>query len=185
MHARDLKKHGETDERVFAVAAWRDTPYFTDAERAALALTEELTRIADRPEAVSDELWARGFVALQRGAAVRVADHDRPDQRVEPAQREHASGRWGVLSRLGQFVRIGGVRSRRLSPLVLTGGDPRDRGRSGLHRHGTAHDRCPEKPERRSARADSVRETVAPREEVRPMKAVRIWALPLFVMVGD
>src|SRR5207237_6772897 len=39
MHARDLKRAGETDERVFAVAAWRETPYFSDAERAALALS--------------------------------------------------------------------------------------------------------------------------------------------------
>ena len=38
MHARDMKRTGETDERLFAVAAWRDAPYFTDAERAALAL---------------------------------------------------------------------------------------------------------------------------------------------------
>ena len=45
MHARELaKKAGETDERLFAVAAWRDTLYFTDAERAALALTEAVTR---------------------------------------------------------------------------------------------------------------------------------------------
>lgn len=40
MHPRDLKKEGETDERLFALAAWWDAPYFTDAERAALALTE-------------------------------------------------------------------------------------------------------------------------------------------------
>jgi len=58
MHANDMKKAGETDERIFAVAAWRDAPYFTDAERAALALTEAVTRIADRPESVSDEIWA-------------------------------------------------------------------------------------------------------------------------------
>ena len=57
MHARDLKKAGETDERVFAVAAWRDTPYFTDAERAALALSEAVTRLSDRADAVSDEIW--------------------------------------------------------------------------------------------------------------------------------
>src|SRR5437899_12479385 len=57
MHSRELRKVGETDERLFAVAAWRDAPYFTDAERAALALTEALTRISDRPDAVSDELW--------------------------------------------------------------------------------------------------------------------------------
>ena len=58
MHANDMRKAGETDERIFAVAAWRDAPYFTDAERAALALTEAVTRIADRPESVSDEIWA-------------------------------------------------------------------------------------------------------------------------------
>jgi AhpD family alkylhydroperoxidase len=57
MHARDAKKAGESDERLFAVAAWRDTPYFTHAERAALALTEALTRIADEPDPVSDTVW--------------------------------------------------------------------------------------------------------------------------------
>ena len=57
MHANDLKKAGETDERIFAVAAWRDAPYFTDAERAALALTEAVTRIADQPDPVPDALW--------------------------------------------------------------------------------------------------------------------------------
>lgn len=57
MGVRDGKKAGETDERLALVAAWREAPYFTDAERAALALTEEVTRLADRAEAVSDELW--------------------------------------------------------------------------------------------------------------------------------
>ena len=58
MHPRLAKKAGETDERLFAVAAWRDTPYFTDAERAALALTEAVTRLSDRPDPVPDEVWA-------------------------------------------------------------------------------------------------------------------------------
>jgi AhpD family alkylhydroperoxidase len=58
MHAKIGKQHGETDERLFAVAAWREAPYFSDAERAALALTEALTRISDRPEPVSDAIWA-------------------------------------------------------------------------------------------------------------------------------
>jgi AhpD family alkylhydroperoxidase len=58
MHTRDLRKAGESDERLDTVAAWRDTPFFTDAERAALALTEALTRVADRPDAVSDEIYA-------------------------------------------------------------------------------------------------------------------------------
>jgi AhpD family alkylhydroperoxidase len=57
MHAQELKKAGETDRRIFAVAAWRDTPFFTEAERAALALTEAVTRIADRTDAVPDDVW--------------------------------------------------------------------------------------------------------------------------------
>ncbi len=57
MHARELKKAGEKDERIWAVAAWRETPWFNDAERAALELTEALTRLSDRADAVSDEVW--------------------------------------------------------------------------------------------------------------------------------
>jgi AhpD family alkylhydroperoxidase len=57
MHSRDAKKGGDTDERIFAVAAWRDAPFFTDAERAALALTEATTRLSDRPDPVPDEIW--------------------------------------------------------------------------------------------------------------------------------
>src|SRR5438034_1404279 len=55
--SRNAKKAGETDERLFAVAAWRDAPYFTDAERAALALTEAVTRLSDRADPVPDEIW--------------------------------------------------------------------------------------------------------------------------------
>jgi AhpD family alkylhydroperoxidase len=57
MHPRMLKKLGETDERLFAVAAWHDAPWFDDAERAALALTEAVTRLSDRSDAVPDEIW--------------------------------------------------------------------------------------------------------------------------------
>jgi AhpD family alkylhydroperoxidase len=57
MHTRELRKAGETEERIATVAAWRETPWFSDAERAALALTEALTRLADRPESVTDEIW--------------------------------------------------------------------------------------------------------------------------------
>ncbi|MDF0696348.1 carboxymuconolactone decarboxylase family protein [Rhizobium sp. MC63] len=56
-HPRIAKKLGETDERLFAVSAWRDTPYFSDAERAALALTEAVTRTSDRADPVTDEVW--------------------------------------------------------------------------------------------------------------------------------
>ncbi|RYZ07778.1 MAG: carboxymuconolactone decarboxylase family protein [Myxococcales bacterium] len=58
MHCRELKKLGQSDERVFAVAAWRHTPYFDDQERAALALAEALTRLSDNPDPVPDSLWA-------------------------------------------------------------------------------------------------------------------------------
>jgi AhpD family alkylhydroperoxidase len=72
MHARGMKQAGETDERLFTVAAWRDAPYFTDAERAVLALTEAVTRLSDRPDPVPDEVWneaarhydERGLAAL-------------------------------------------------------------------------------------------------------------------------
>lgn len=57
MHARELAKSGDTTERLFAVAAWREAPYFTDAERAALALTEAATRISDRSDPVPDDIW--------------------------------------------------------------------------------------------------------------------------------
>ena len=57
MHARDLRKAGESDERIFAVAAWRETPYYTDAERAALALAEAMTRLSDRSDPVPDDVW--------------------------------------------------------------------------------------------------------------------------------
>lgn len=57
MHAHEAKKAGETDERLFAVAAWREAPYFTDEERAALALAEAATRLSDNPDGVPDEVW--------------------------------------------------------------------------------------------------------------------------------
>ncbi|WP_166307562.1 carboxymuconolactone decarboxylase family protein [Bradyrhizobium sp. 2S1] len=57
MHPKLARRAGETDERLFAVGAWRDTPYFTDAERAALALTEAVTRLSDREDPVTDAVW--------------------------------------------------------------------------------------------------------------------------------
>jgi len=57
MHTRGARKRGETDQRLFTVAAWREAPYFNEAERAALALTEAVTRIADRPDPVPDDVW--------------------------------------------------------------------------------------------------------------------------------
>lgn len=56
-HPQIARKLGETDERLFAVTAWREAPYFTDAERAALALTEAVTRMSDRADPVPDDIW--------------------------------------------------------------------------------------------------------------------------------
>jgi AhpD family alkylhydroperoxidase len=57
MHSRALRKLGESDARIFALAAWREAPYYTEAERAALALAEAATRLSDRADAVPDEVW--------------------------------------------------------------------------------------------------------------------------------
>ena len=56
--ARSAKKNGMSDEKLFSVAAWRETDHYTDAERAALALAESATRLADRSDAVPDAVWA-------------------------------------------------------------------------------------------------------------------------------
>ncbi len=57
MHSRELKEAGQPEEKIFAVAAWQDSPHFDDAERAALALAEAGTRLADRADPVPDEVW--------------------------------------------------------------------------------------------------------------------------------
>ena len=59
MHSKDAAHAGETSVRLNLVAAWREANVFTEAERAALALTEEGTRIADAHHGVSDETWAQ------------------------------------------------------------------------------------------------------------------------------
>ncbi len=70
---RGMKKGGESDARLMTLAGWRDAPYFNDAERAALALAEALTRVADQANAVSDEIWneaARHFGEKELAALV-------------------------------------------------------------------------------------------------------------------
>lgn len=57
MRAREARLTGETDGRLFAVAAWRDAPCFSEAERVALALSEAVTRMSDRTDPVPDEVW--------------------------------------------------------------------------------------------------------------------------------
>ena len=57
MHSKGASAAGETPLRLNLVAAWRETTVFTEAEQAALALTEEATRLADAHQGVSDETW--------------------------------------------------------------------------------------------------------------------------------
>ena len=73
MHSRALRKLGEKAERIFAVSAWREAPYYSDAERAALALTEAASRLSDRADPVPDEIWkqaARHYNETQLSALV-------------------------------------------------------------------------------------------------------------------
>jgi AhpD family alkylhydroperoxidase len=96
--ARGAKAQGETDERLFAVAAWRDTPYFTDAERAALALAEAATRLADRSDPVPDEIWdeaARHFSERELAAIVLWIATTNFFNRINVTTRQPAPQNWG------------------------------------------------------------------------------------------
>jgi len=95
-HWRIARRDGETDERLFAVAAWREAPYFTDAERAALALTEAMTRLADKEDAVSDHVWdaaARHYDDKQLAGLVLAIANINVWNRLNAATRQIA-GAW-------------------------------------------------------------------------------------------
>jgi AhpD family alkylhydroperoxidase len=96
MHSRELKGLGEPDERINTVAAWREAPYFNDAERAALALTEAATRIADRPDSVSDKVWdeaARHYDERQLAGLVLAIATINAFNRVNATTRQ-ITGEW-------------------------------------------------------------------------------------------
>jgi AhpD family alkylhydroperoxidase len=95
-HVRIAKKLDETDERLHAVAAWRDTPYFSDAERAALALAESVTRLSDRADPVPDEIWseaAKHYDERALGALVLSIASINVWNRINVATRQLA-GEW-------------------------------------------------------------------------------------------
>ena len=95
--ARSAKKAGETDERLFAVAAWREAPYFTDAERAALALTEAVTRLADRSDPVPDELWdeaTRHYDEQGLAAIILMIATTNLFNRLNATTKQMAGARW-------------------------------------------------------------------------------------------
>ncbi len=96
MHWREAKAAGESDERIFAVAAWRDAPYFTDAERSALALAEAVTRLSDRADPVPDEIWdeaARHYSKLELGTLLLAIAAINIWNRLNVATRQVA-GEW-------------------------------------------------------------------------------------------
>jgi alkylhydroperoxidase family enzyme len=91
------KKAGETDERLWALTAWREAPFYTDEERAALALAEAMTRQADRPDAVSDEIWdavADHYDESQLAALVLFVATTNLFNRVNATVREPAGATW-------------------------------------------------------------------------------------------
>ncbi|HEX6359291.1 carboxymuconolactone decarboxylase family protein [Actinophytocola sp.] len=98
-HSQNLVKAGESAERIAGVGAWREAPFFTGAERAALALTEMVTRLADRSgEAVPDELWdevADHFDERQISALILLIGVTNLVNRLNAAVREPASSAWG------------------------------------------------------------------------------------------
>ncbi len=75
MHTRAAKKAGEDDARLFTLAAWRDAPYFSGAERAALALTEAGTRLADRSDAVPADVYAEAAAHYDEQALAALVVH--------------------------------------------------------------------------------------------------------------
>lgn len=96
-HPNIARKLGESDERLFAVAAWREAPFFDEAERAALALTEAATRMADHAEPVPDEIWeeaARHYDETELAALVVSIASINAWNRMNVATRQVAGQGW-------------------------------------------------------------------------------------------
>jgi AhpD family alkylhydroperoxidase len=99
MHCHELRQLGESDERLFAIAVWRDAPYFTDTERAALALTEAVTRLSDKTDPVPDAVWeeaARCFDESALAALLLAIAKINVWNRLNVATRQPADG-WRKL----------------------------------------------------------------------------------------
>lgn len=112
MHARLLAKGGENQERLYAVAAWRDAPYFSDAERAALELTEAVTRLSDRADPVPDAIWneaARHYDEKALGALVLAIATINVWNRLNVATRQVA-GEWMKSPEARELVERGAGR---------------------------------------------------------------------------
>ncbi len=105
MHSRELKAAGEADERIFMVGAWRESPYFDDAERSVLALTEAATRLADRSDPIPEPVWeaaARHYDPSQLAGLVIAIAAINAWNRINAATRQ-ITGEW-----VGQWIRQNG-----------------------------------------------------------------------------
>jgi AhpD family alkylhydroperoxidase len=94
---KHAKQAGETDERLHLVAAWREAPYFDEAERAALDLAESMTRMADRGDPVSDAVWneaAKHFDEEKLGGLVLYVGLTNLYNRVNVTTRQPAGKGW-------------------------------------------------------------------------------------------
>ena len=95
---KSARKARETEDRLLQVVAWRESNLFTDSERAALALAEAATRQADRPEAVTDEIWAEAahhFDEQQLAAVILMIGITNLFNRLNTTIREPAGATWG------------------------------------------------------------------------------------------
>jgi AhpD family alkylhydroperoxidase len=102
MHTKDAVHAGETSARLNLVAAWRESTVFTDAERAALELTEQGTRIADGAGGVSDDVWAsaaKHFDDDQLAALVcliaLINSYNRLNVILRQPAGDYVPGQWG------------------------------------------------------------------------------------------
>ncbi len=96
-HPKIARKLGESDDRLLAVVAWRDAPFFTDAERAALALTEAATRLSDTADPVPDEIWdeaARHYDEHELAGLVMAIASINVWNRLNVATRQVAGAEW-------------------------------------------------------------------------------------------
>ena len=94
---KQARKTGEKEERLATVAAWRDAPYFSDAERAALALTEAVTRLSDRSDPVPDDVWneaARHYDQKGLAALLLAISVTNVFNRFNVATRQPAGAGW-------------------------------------------------------------------------------------------
>ncbi|HYT92240.1 MAG TPA: carboxymuconolactone decarboxylase family protein [Gemmataceae bacterium] len=91
------RHHGATEKQVYAVAAWRETPWFSEEERATLALTEAVTRLADNPNPVPDEVWdvaAKHFDQKELAALLLNIAITNAFNRLNAPTRQQAGGKW-------------------------------------------------------------------------------------------